>query len=187
MGLGTTVGVLGMGVPRLACLRPVSWLKWGPSAAHLHQPKLKTLARGQASRGGRQEASSGAASSGRLTRRRRDQCKGTSRGSHDASHDDQGQAGAGLRRVLVSPLVQRGQAQAKASGKGYHSSATRPRPAERQDGGHHGAQDSIIASAFASRRPPLVRIACTSCPLSKWSLLAPFPLNIWEEDQDLYK
>ena len=44
--------------------------------------------------GGRQEASSRAASSGRLARRRRDQCKGTSRGSHYTSHDDQGQAGA---------------------------------------------------------------------------------------------
>ena len=68
-----TVGVLGMGVPRLACLRPAAWLKWGPSAAQLHQLKLKTLARGQASRGGRQGASSGTASSGWLTRRRRDQ------------------------------------------------------------------------------------------------------------------
>ena len=45
----------------------------GPSMAHLHQHKLKTLARGQASRGGRQGASSGTASSGWLTRRRRDQ------------------------------------------------------------------------------------------------------------------
>ena len=35
------VGVLGMGVPRLACLRPATWLKRGPSAAHLHQLKLK--------------------------------------------------------------------------------------------------------------------------------------------------
>ena len=32
-----------------------------------------------------------------------------------------------------------------------------------------------------------VRIACTSCPLSNWPLLAPFPLNIWGEDQGLYK
>ena len=59
----TFVGVLGTGVPRLAYLRPAAWLKWGPSAAQLHQLKLKTLARGQASQGGRQEASSGAASS----------------------------------------------------------------------------------------------------------------------------
>ena len=52
------VGVLGTGVPRLAYLRPAAWLKWGASAAQLHQLKLKTLARGQAARGGRQEASS---------------------------------------------------------------------------------------------------------------------------------
>ena len=45
----------------------------GPSTAHLHQHKPKTLARGQASRGGRQGASSGTASSGWLTRRQRDQ------------------------------------------------------------------------------------------------------------------
>ena len=39
------VGVLGTGVPRLACLWPAAWLKRGPSMAHLHQLKLKTLAR----------------------------------------------------------------------------------------------------------------------------------------------
>ena len=62
-----------MGVPRLACLRPAAWLKGGPSTAHLHQHKSKTLARGQASRDGRRGASSGTASLGWLTRRRRDQ------------------------------------------------------------------------------------------------------------------
>ena len=46
------VGVLGMGVPRLACLRPAAWLKGGPNMAHLHQHRPKTLARGQASQGG---------------------------------------------------------------------------------------------------------------------------------------
>ena len=46
------VGVLGMGVPRLACLWPAACLKWGPSEAQLHQLKLKTLARGQALWGG---------------------------------------------------------------------------------------------------------------------------------------
>ena len=73
LGPGATVGVLGTGVPRLACLRPAAWLKGGPSTAHLHQHRPKTLARGQASRGGRQGASSGTASSGWLARRRRDQ------------------------------------------------------------------------------------------------------------------
>ena len=86
---------------------------------------------------------------------------------------------ASARSVLVSSLVLRRQAQARsteASSKGFHIGATRPRPAGRQDGGHHGSQDGIITSAFRSRRPPLVRIACTSCPLSKWPLLAPFLL-----------
>ena len=59
-----TIGVLGTGVPRLACLRPAAWLKGGPSMAHLHEHKPKTLARGQSSRGGRRGASSGTASSG---------------------------------------------------------------------------------------------------------------------------
>ena len=73
MGPGATVCVLGMGVPRLACLRLAAWRKQRPSTAHLQQLKLKTLVRGQASRGGRQEASSGAASSSGLASRRRDQ------------------------------------------------------------------------------------------------------------------
>ena len=63
----------GIGVPRLACLWPAAWLKEWPSTGHLHQHMLKTLARGQASWGGQQEASSGTASSGWLARRRRDQ------------------------------------------------------------------------------------------------------------------
>ena len=36
-------------------------------------------------------------------------------------------------------------------------------------------------------KPTFVRIAGTSCPLSNWTFLDPFPLNIWEEDQGLYK
>ena len=70
------VGILEIGVPRLACLRPAAWLKEWPSMAHLHQQTLKTLVRVQASRGGRHKASSGAASPGRLTRRQRDQGEG---------------------------------------------------------------------------------------------------------------
>ena len=68
--------------------------------------------------------------------------RGTTRGARDANHDDQDQAGAGLRSVLVSSLVQRDQAHTKASGKGYRFGATRQRLAERQDGGHRGAQDA---------------------------------------------
>ena len=78
--------------------------------------------------------------------------QGTSRGAHDASHDDQGrQAGASPRSVLLSSLVQRGQAQARASSKGIHFGATRPRPSQRQDGGHRGAQAGVTTRAFDRR------------------------------------
>ena len=166
-----------MGIPRLACLWPAMWLHQWPSMARLHQPTLKTIARGQASRGERQKASSEAASSGRLARRRRDQGRDTSQGAYDASHDDRDQAGAGLRSVLVSPLVQRGQAQAKASGKGCHFSAMRPRPGGLRDGGHRGAQDGITTSGFGSRRPPLVRITCTRYSPSKWPIVGALPAH----------
>ena len=115
--------------------------------------------------------------------------RGTSRGARDASHDDQGiggcQAGAGLRRVLVSPLVQRGQAQARVSSKGNHFGATRPRLAGRQSGGHRGAQASVIVRVFGRRGPTLVKISVLDVPLQIGQLLAPFPLNIWEEARGL--
>ena len=166
MGPGATVGVLGTGIPRLACLRPVAWLNRWPSTSHLHQPTLKTLARGQASWGGRRKASSGAASPGRLARRRRDQGRSTSRGAHDASHDDRGrQAGASPRIILPSSLVQRGQAQPRsteASGKGCHFSATRPRPwtARRRS---PWSPEQRHHQNFVQAKTTFVRIACTSC------------------------
>ena len=81
--------------------------------------------------------------------------------------------------------MQRGQAQTKASGKGYRFGETRPRPAEWQDGGHHGAQDGVIVRAFGSRIPTLVRISVLDVPLQNGQLLVPFPLIIWEEAQGL--
>ena len=152
---------------------------------------FKNLARGQASRGRRRKTSSGAASPGRLTRSGDIKVGQTSRRSRDVSHDDRHQAGATARSVLVSSLVLRGQAQARsteASGKGFHISATRPRPAGQQDGGHRGAQDGVITRALSQAKTSFVRIACPSCPLSNWPpLLAPFLLDIWEEDQSLYE
>ena len=61
-------GVLGTGIPRLACLRPTAWLCMRAFVAHLHQQAFKTLARGQASQDGRHKTSSGAASPGWLAR-----------------------------------------------------------------------------------------------------------------------
>ena len=112
--------------------------------------------------------------------------RGTSRGARDASHDDQGcQAGASPRSVPLSSLVQREQAQARASSKGIHFGATRPRSVQRQDGGHRGAQAGVTTRAFDRRGPTLVRISVPAVPLQNGQLLAPSPLNIWEEAQGL--
>ena len=80
--------------------------------------------------------------------------------------------------VLVSSLVLKRQAQARspdASGKGFHIGATRPRPAGQQDGGHRGAQDCVTTRAFGRRRPPLVRITCTSCLPSNLAVVGSLP------------
>ena len=89
------------------------------------------------------------------------------------------------RSVLVSSLVQREQAQARSSSKGTRFGATRPRPAQRQGGSHCGAQASVTTRAFGRRGPTLVRISVPDVPLQNGQLLAPFLLNIWEEDQGL--
>ena len=106
--------------------------------------------------------------------------RGTSRGARDASHDDQGrQAGASPRSVLLSSLVQREQAQARASSKGTRFGATRPRLVQRQGGSHCGAQASVTTRVFGRRGPTLVKISVPDVPLQNGQLLAPFPLNIW--------
>src|SRR4051812_28675085 len=126
------VGVLGTGVPRLACLRPAAWLKGGPAQPIFINTRPKTLARGQASWGGRHGASSGAASLGWLTRRRRDQ----GRVPHEVPMT-QAKTTKGARRApacavsSLSSLVQRGQVQARGSSKGVRFGATRPRLVQR--------------------------------------------------------
>ena len=107
LGPGATVGVLGTGVPRLASLWPTAWLRQRPHTAHLHQQAFKTLVRVQASRGGRQKTSSGAASPGWLASGGEFKARQTSRGSNDMSHDDRDQAGARrapARTVSLFPL-----------------------------------------------------------------------------------
>ena len=61
LGTEATVGVLGTGVPRLACLRPTAWLRQQAVWPIFINKASKTLARSQASRGGRRKTSSGAA------------------------------------------------------------------------------------------------------------------------------
>ena len=52
LGPGATVGILGTGVPRLACLRSTAWLSQQAVRPIFIHKASKTLARGQASRGG---------------------------------------------------------------------------------------------------------------------------------------
>ena len=63
----------GNGGPQTCLPAACGMAQRGPITTHLHQHRPKTLARGQASWGGRHRASSGTASSGWLARRRRDQ------------------------------------------------------------------------------------------------------------------
>ena len=75
----------------------------------------------------------------------------TSRGPRDVSHDDQGQAGASAHSVLVSPLVLKGQAQARspeASGKG---SISVQRDQHQQD----GKTEVVVEPKTASPPEPL--------------------------------
>ena len=145
------VGVLGTGVPRLASLQPVAWLSQQAVRPIFLNKASKTLARGQASRGGRRKTSFGAAKPGYLARSGDIKVGQTSRGSRDVSHDDRHQAGASARSVLVSSLVLRRPAQTRsteASDKGYYIGAMRPRPGGRQDGGHCGARDGVTIEIF---------------------------------------
>ena len=184
MGPGATVGVLGTGAPDL----PACGLRRGSKGAQ-HGPSSSTQAqdpREGPSLAGRMTGSFLRRSLVRLAREEAERSgRGTSRGAHDASHDDPSQAGASLRGVLVSSLVQRGQAQARVSSKGNHFGATRPRPAERQDEGHRGDQAGVTVRVFGRRGPTLARISVLDVPLQNGQLLAPFPLNIWEEAQGL--
>ena len=128
----------------------------GPGTAHLHQNKTQDPREGP-SLAGRTMWSFLRRGLVRLAHEEAERSRwGTSRGARDASHDDSGrQTGASPRSVLLSSLVQRGQAQPRsteASGKGCHFGATRPRSGGPRDGGHRGAQDGVITRALHRRR-----------------------------------
>ena len=101
------VGILGTGVPRLACLRPAVWLISGPVRPVFVNPSSRP-SRGAKPRG---------ADDARLPQGRPHQAgsrggeeikaRGTSPGARDASHDDQDQAGsrrAPARAMSLFPI-----------------------------------------------------------------------------------
>src|SRR3954468_9008759 len=186
LGPGATVGALGTGVPRLACLRPAAWLEWGPNVAHLHQHKAQDPREGPslARRTTRRFHQHGLL---RLAREKAERSRwGTSRGAHEESHDDQGcQAGASPRSVLPFLFGAKG-ASARERIKQRHpfqcnetknSPTVGRRSSWSPERRHH--------RAFGRRGPTLVRISVLYVPLRIGQLLAPFPLNIWEEAQGL--
>src|SRR3954463_1940537 len=134
-----------------ACgLRPAAWLERGPAQPIFINTRPKTLARGQASQGGRHGSSSRVASSGWLTRRRRDQGGVPREVPMTQAMTTKGARRAPARAVSsLSSLVQRGQARARGSSKGTHFGATRPRPVQRWEGGHRGAQNGVTTGPLA--------------------------------------
>ena len=187
--MNETVGVLGMGVPRLACLRPAAWLKEWPNMAHLRQHMLKTLVRSQASRGGQQEASSGTASSGWLSRRQRDQGRVPHEVPMTQAMTTKAQAGARRAPACAESLFPLWCKGGKRR-QGYQAKATISvqRDQDQQDGRAKVIVEPKPASSsgpFGRRGPTLVRISVLDVPLQNGELLAPFPLNIWEHARGL--
>ena len=178
-----------MGVPGLACLRPAAWLREWPSTAHLHQHILKTLARGQASRGGRQEASSGAASSGWLARRRRDQGGVPHEVPMTQAMTTEARRAPSGRRPMQSPCFPFG---AKGSSAGKSIKQRQPfrcnktktsrtagwrsswRPSQRHRQGLWQARNNFSQDQ------------CTRYSPSKQPIVGALLLNIWGEAQGLH-
>ena len=173
-----TVGVLGMGVPRLACLRPAAWLKGQPRVAHLHQHKLKTLARGQASQGRRQEASTGTASSGWLARRRRDQGGVPHEAPVTQAMTTEARRVPGGRRPAQSPCFLFG---AKGPSAGKSIKQRQPfRCNNTKTSGTTGWRSSWSPSrrhhqSLWQARTNFSQNKCTRCSPSKWPIVGALP------------
>ena len=169
------VGVLGTGVPRLACLRPAACIKGGPSMAHLHQHKLKTLARGQASRGGRHGASSGTASSGWLARRRRDQGRVPHEVLVTQAMTTKGASRAPARAVSSFPLWCKG-----GKRRREHQAKAFISVQQDQDQQNAGWRSSWIPSrhhhpSLWQARTNFSQDKCTRCSPSKWPIVGALP------------
>ena len=114
---------------------------------------------------------------------------GTSRGAHDASHENQSQAGARRAPTCAVSLFSLWCKEGKRR-QGYQAKATFSvqRDQDQQDGRMEDIVEPKPASSsgsFGRRGPTLVRISVLDVPLQNGQLLAPFPLNIWEEARGL--
>ena len=118
----------------------------GPSAAHLHQHKFKTLARGQASWARRQGASSGTASSGRLMRRQRVQGRVPREVPMTQAMTTKGASRAPARTVSSFPLW------CKGSKRRREHQAKAPISVQRDQDQANGREEVIVEPKQAS--PP---------------------------------
>ena len=180
----------GNGGPQTCLPAACGVVQRGPSTTHLHQHKLKTLARGQASRGGRQEASSGTASSGGLARRRRVQGRVPLEVPVTQAMTVETRRVPGGRRPVQCPCFPFGAKGASAgeSIKQRHpfrcnETKTSPMAGRKSFWSPSQRQHQSLWQA----RTNFSQDKCTSCPPSNWSLWDPFPPNIWEEDRGLNK
>ena len=187
MGPGATVGVLGTGVPRLACLRRGS--KGGPTRPISTNTNPRPSRRAKPRGADDVELSSGAASSGWLTRRRRDQ--------GGVPHEvpvTQAMTTRGARQVRARTPFLFGAKEASAAAEYRGTRQGLPFRCNETKTGRTTSRRSPWSprrrhhQSFAQVKTTFVRIVHTSCPLQiSPPLLAPFPLNVWEEDQGLYK
>ena len=72
------------------------------------------------------------------------------------------------------------------SAKGFHSCATRPRPAGRQDGGYHRAHQNVTTRGCSQAKTTFVRIDCTTCPLSNPAVVESLPADLGRGPRPLY-
>ena len=143
--------------------------------AHLQRHMLKTLARGQASRG---RATGGFLRHGlvRLAREEAERSRrGTSRGARDASHDDQG---AGGRRPVQSPCFPFG---AKGASAGKSIKQRQPfrcnktkisRAAERRSS---WSPSQRHRQGLWHARTNFSQDKCTRCSPSNWPIVGALP------------
>src|SRR4051812_39286631 len=173
------VGVLGTGVPRLACLRPAAWLEWRPSVAHLHQHKAQdpregpSLARRTTRRFLKHDLL-------RLAREEAERSRwGTLRGAHDASHDDRG-CHAGARRApahAASPFP----LWCKGGKRGQEDQAKAPISVQRDQDQSNGGKEVTMEPRTASpqglwlAKTNFSQDKCTRYSPSKWPIVGTLP------------
>src|SRR4051812_19785059 len=179
VGPGATVGVLGTGVPRLACLRPAAWLKWGPSAAHLHQHKTQDPREGPslARRTTRRFLRRGLL---RLAREEAERSRrGTSRGAMTQAMTTKGARRAPARAVSSFPLW------CKGGKRRREDQAKAPILVQQDQDQSNGGKEVTMEPRTASpqglwqAKTNFSPDKCTRCSPSNWPIVGALPAQIF--------